>query len=230
VIFADCFNTVLKPNGDWYSRGDDPSDNDWAVRNTTLVAKTGDAIFLGSEENWGNTLVAFTGNVHGDYILAGNTDNADLAVDNVIVYNGTEVVVREGDPVDLDGNGAFDDDVFIGRGTNTLAPFDADDMFLTDNGVLYFIANLRNAAGQDLNSNPVFGTPQALLRKIVGPVCGADLDDDNDVDQADLGTLLGNFGCSKGPGNCPGDVDGDGDVDQSDLGELLGDFGCPHVK
>ncbi len=50
-----------------------------------------------------------------------------------------------------------------------------------------------------------------------------DLDGDGDVDQADLGILLGDWGCTGG--DCEGDVDGDGDVDQADLGELLGNYG-----
>ncbi|MBW7904022.1 MAG: hypothetical protein LC135_14230 [Phycisphaerae bacterium] len=227
MFFTDAFRTNLLSNGDWYTRGSSPQGH-WAVRNGTLMARTGAPIFTGSEENWGATIAGFTGNKYGDYVVLGTTNNPDPAIDHVIVYNGAQVVVREGDPVDLDGNGVFDDDVFIGRGNNTLSAFDADDLFLTDNGVLYFIANLRNSAGQDLNSNPVFGTPQALLRKIVGTVCTADLDDDNDVDQGDLGILLANFGCTGLPGDCPGDVDGDGDVDQSDLGALLSQFGCPH--
>jgi hypothetical protein len=55
-----------------------------------------------------------------------------------------------------------------------------------------------------------------------GGVTG-DLDGDGDVDQADLGILLGDWGCL-GP-DCVGDIDGDGDVDQGDLGALLGNYG-----
>ncbi len=53
------------------------------------------------------------------------------------------------------------------------------------------------------------------------PGCEGDLDGDGDVDQADLGTLLGAWGAGDG-----GDLDGDGDTDQADLGVLLGDWGC----
>ncbi len=60
-----------------------------------------------------------------------------------------------------------------------------------------------------------------------GAPCPGDFDNDGDVDQADLGVLLADFGCTDGPGNCPGDIDGDGDTDQGDLGILLAGFGQP---
>lgn len=61
---------------------------------------------------------------------------------------------------------------------------------------------------------------------LAGHAPGAgDLDGDGDVDQADLGILLANYGQSVPPGTS-GDLDGDGDVDQSDLGVLLASFGC----
>jgi agmatine deiminase len=50
-----------------------------------------------------------------------------------------------------------------------------------------------------------------------------DLDGDGCVDQADLGTLLADWGCTGG--DCPGDCDGDGDTDQADLGILLSNWG-----
>jgi hypothetical protein len=53
--------------------------------------------------------------------------------------------------------------------------------------------------------------------------CAADLDGDGDTDQADLGVLLADWGCTSG---CAGDIDGDDDTDQADLGILLSDWGC----
>ncbi|GAG32429.1 unnamed protein product, partial [marine sediment metagenome] len=54
-----------------------------------------------------------------------------------------------------------------------------------------------------------------------------DLNGDGCVDQADLGMLLADWGCTGG--DCPGDVDDDGDTDQADLGILLAHWGegCP---
>ena len=50
--------------------------------------------------------------------------------------------------------------------------------------------------------------------------CPADLDENGEVDQADLGILLASYGMNAG-----GDLDGDGDTDQADLGQLLADYG-----
>jgi hypothetical protein len=54
--------------------------------------------------------------------------------------------------------------------------------------------------------------------------CG-DIQGDDDVDKADLGILLADFGCSGD--DCIGDVDGDGDTDQQDLAWLLINLWCP---
>jgi uncharacterized membrane protein len=78
----------------------------------------------------------------------------------------------------------------------------------------------------DLGQIVGWGFPPGEVEKghafLMTPVlCKADLDDDGDTDQSDLGILLASYG--SGPG---GDLDGDGDTDQSDLGVLLADFGC----
>jgi len=61
----------------------------------------------------------------------------------------------------------------------------------------------------------------------LAPAQPGDLNGDGCVDHADLGILLGNWGCSGA--DCIGDCDGDGDTDHADLGILLGNWGagCP---
>lgn len=140
-IMADIFFTRMVSNGDWFSRGDDPADNDWAVRNGVLLAKSGDPISGG--ENWADIFSGFTGDRLGNWLLTGNTNIGNPNIDTVMVYNGTTVLMREGDPIDLDNNGLFDDDVF-------LASFQANDLHLTDGGLVYFLATLRNGAGTSL--------------------------------------------------------------------------------
>jgi hypothetical protein len=53
------------------------------------------------------------------------------------------------------------------------------------------------------------------------------LDGDGDVDDADVGTAVGNFtgaGGSTSMTFADGDMDGDGDIDNADLGVIVGAF------
>ncbi len=224
ITVAAIFHTKLLGNGDWYSRGDDPADNDWAVRNGELLAASGDPITTGAGENWADVFYAFTGNTLGDWVLVGNTENMDPDVDSVIVLNGEEVIVREGDPVDLDGNGMFDDDAFIGRGVSTSAAFRPDDLFLSDGGYLYFLASLRNAAGEDLGS---FGTGGDAFIRVLLVDCPADLTGDNQVNIDDIFAVLGLWDDCPDP--CPpyclGDLTEDCTVNIDDIFAILGMWG-----
>jgi hypothetical protein len=203
------------------SRGRDNSGTaasapDWAVMNGALIAATGDAVAPG--ENWGDTFFAVTANRVGDWVLAGNTSNADPAQDNVVVLNG-EVVMREGDPVDLDDDGQFDDDAFIGRGVNTNAAFNPNTWYLTDDRVLYGIVMLRNSAGQDLTSNPVFGTPQAFIRIDLGSDCYPDCNADGALTVADFGCFQTRFVAGEPYADC-----------NADSLLTVADFGCFQTK
>ncbi|MBI4879418.1 MAG: hypothetical protein HY812_07120 [Planctomycetes bacterium] len=142
MTMTDIFNTFMISNGDWFSRGDDPSDNDWAVRNSVLIAKTGDPITTGSAELWGASFYTFTGNKVGDWVIAGSTNQTDVNLDSVVVVSD-QLVMRESDPVDLDGNGLFDDDTYI-------RSFIANAIRMTDDRVLYMLVTLKNLAGTSL--------------------------------------------------------------------------------
>jgi len=175
ITVGGVFQSDVAPNGDWFARGRDNSSTassapDWFVRNGVLIAKTGDPI--SGTENYGDTFFGVTLNAVGDWAMMTNTSEADPARNEVIVWNGT-VVAREGDPVDVDGNGMFDDGAFLGRGNPASACFQANDIQLTDNNTLYFLASLNDGAGNDLNSSPSFGTPDALIRLQLGSTCGA---------------------------------------------------------
>ncbi len=174
-IVADAFfQTTLSSGGSWSVRGDIPGDDDFAVVNGELVAKTGDAITPGAAENWGVAFQSLTNNDFGDWVIAGDTSNPDPAVNAVIVMNGNRVILREGDPVDVDGNGLFDDNAFVGRGNNTQSAYDPNDVIITNRREVYAIINLRDGQGNDLNSNPVFSTPGAFVRITW---CVSDVDD-----------------------------------------------------
>lgn len=72
-----------------------------------------------------------------------------------------------------------------------------------------------------------YGTTSLRLKVIAAPDCPEDIDDNGQIDRADLSALLTNYGLS-GAG-LEGDIDGDNDVDLADLSALLTVFGtaCP---
>ena len=208
VLLTDVFNLFMATNDDWYARGDDPASNDWAARNNVMLAKTGDPITTGSTELWGVTIGTFCGNGNGDWIIAGNTNNPDLNADNVLVLNGEEVLIREGDPVDVDGDGLFDDDAFI-------STFVADNAYLTDDMVLYCLCGLRNGAATSLGN--------AFIRSELQPVCDADIDDSTEVDVNDLLAVITTWGpCPGCPATpCPADISPECPNCEIDVNDLL---------
>jgi hypothetical protein len=235
----------VTPDGSWHVRGGTAAITTpvaipvlgYAIRDGVTIATAGGGpvagspITPGNAEQWfGTAFTAFNGNNAGDYVLAGKTNNANAAIDDVIVVNGNRVILREGDPIDVDGNGLFDDNAFVGRGVNTNTSFVGDTIFITANREVYAVINLRDGAGVDLNSSPSFGTPNALV-KITW--CQADLDDDGNggngglpdggVDINDLLFFLSAFEA----GSAAADLDNDGDPAQGtpdggvDINDLL---------
>ncbi len=145
VAGGPLMNSVLfvrmLPNGTWYARGQDftsPTTGKWAVRDGVLLAKTGDLI--AGSEHWSTSFIGFNGNSAGHWVLSGSTDEPNTAIDNVLVYDGTTVLLREGDPVALENDGVFDDDAFVGS-------FQPDDLFLSDDGIVWTLVTLKNGAG-----------------------------------------------------------------------------------
>jgi len=140
----------MDAGGNWFARGNnDTSEIDWVVRNGDVIAKVGDPIVAGGTELWSDAefsacFFLHVGNANGDYVIGGVSDGPSES-NGVLVLNGTEVICREGDPVDIDGNGMFDDDVFI----NT---FGNDDAHLTDDGTFYMVVTIKdgmdNGVGQ----------------------------------------------------------------------------------
>jgi hypothetical protein len=238
MLLGDIFQTVLASNGSWISRGRDNSGTgtsapDWVVLNGTLIARTGDPITPGSTELWGDTFIAVTVDRRGNHVIIGSTNNPDPAADSVAVLNGSTVIVREGDRVDLNGNGQEDDDAFIGRGVNSGTAFSPNNLFLAEDGYLYFIANLRDSAGNDLNSNPAFGAPTAFLRVRTspGPSCDPDVNCDGSADGFDVEVMEqmvagdpSNFCQADADFNRDGSVDG---FDVEAVEQVVGGASCP---
>ena len=149
--FYQCW---LDSTGTWFARGTDWSYGySWVVRDGALVAYSGlgDPV-PGTAETWTNDdwslplvnkcFFAFDGNASGAYVIGGLTTAPHQTNDVLVVYDGLgggRVAARQGDPIDLDGDGALDDDRFIHS-------FDQDEVLLHDDGSLWFSATLRNAA------------------------------------------------------------------------------------
>lgn len=137
--------------GNWWARGNnDVTEQDWLVRNGTVVARTdaGDPIHPGTTEAWDDAgfadgFFAMDGNIHGDYLVGGLTTAAPdrNAVLMLRARDGWgRVLCREGDPIDLDGNGTLDDNRW-------LHAFGTDDALLLDDGSVLFVAQLRDNTG-----------------------------------------------------------------------------------
>ena len=130
----------LAGNGDWMAYGDfDVTEYGWAVHNGVVVAQEMQPIHAGSSELFDDRFFVVTCNTLGDFVVGG-VSNVGPANDEVLVFNGERVLVRKGDPVDLDGNGLFDDDLFY-------KSFAEDGAVLTDGRQLYFTGTLVNGVG-----------------------------------------------------------------------------------
>lgn len=73
---------------------------------------------------------------------------------------------------------------------------------------------------------PGWNIDDVQILGVTSTACLGDADGDGDVDIADLGLVLANFGSTVPPGSL-GDVDGSGVVDIADLGLVLANFGVP---
>lgn len=166
IDLSGIVGTAMDAAGNWYARGNnDLTEDDWVVRNGIVVAAVGMPVLPGSTEVWDDTdfsdcFFAHTGNGVGDYLVAGVTSNPSTH-NGLIVLNGTQIVCRENDPVDIDNNGAFDDGLYF-------STFGNDDFALTDSGCLYFTATLRNAAGTTVG--------QGFFKSLLAPCNGGPIE------------------------------------------------------
>lgn len=134
--------------GHWFARGNnDSSELDWVYSNGVVLAQKGATIDGNFAEVWDDTdfsdlFFLHVANGNGDFVIGGVTD-APSTTNGVLVLNNDTVVVRESDPIDLDGNGMFDDDTFFDT-------FGNDDGHLTDAGIFYVVATIKDGTGTRL--------------------------------------------------------------------------------
>jgi len=138
----------MDSSGNWLARGDVDSGQDFLVFNGDIFAATGDAVPGSPGETYSDavfssTFFSMVSNNNGDVVFGATTDNADPDADAVLVFNNELVIARQGDGVDLDGDGLLDDNVFIDI-------FNNDDAVLTDDLQYIFTATLVDSEGIDL--------------------------------------------------------------------------------
>lgn len=145
TVFASVIETHMVSNGDWIARGLDPNGGLWVVYNEELLLRSGDPV---DSDQVGVSAIGFGAacNRVGDWAVSCSTTEASTTNDVVVLNN--EIVLREGDPVDVDGDGLFDDDAFLGEASPSFSTF--LDLWLTDDLALYFVARLRDGSGGDL--------------------------------------------------------------------------------
>ena len=134
----------------WFASGSNGGTGvDWVVRNGFLVAVSNQAVPIvpGALETWADTVFSpaffgFDGDASGAFVVAGTTDAVDLEANAVVVLtntSGARVLAREGDPIDLDGDGAFDDERWI----DTFA----SGSIRMGGGFCWFVCSLRDGRG-----------------------------------------------------------------------------------
>ena len=81
---------------------------DWVIRNGVQVALEGTPAITGGTENLVSTFGAGAVNNLSDWAYTGFLNSPTNYNDVVLVLNGTRVLLRENDPIDLDNNGTVD--------------------------------------------------------------------------------------------------------------------------
>ncbi len=135
---------------------------------TGTLAHTGGAIIPGASEFYADaqqadTFLSAAVASSGDWVVVGATDEQDALRDTVLVYNGRTVLLREGDPFDLNEDGLLNDNAFVGG-------FGPEGLAISDTGDVYVTVSVRGSAGN------VTG---AALLTLQTPRC-SDIDFNND--------------------------------------------------
>ncbi len=230
--------SYMEADGTWYAYGRfGPAGFGWVVRNGAVLAKHGDAIVSGSAETYAgnatnpafaNTFFMATGR-GTDYVVGGVTNNADTYQNSVLVHNGTTVIAREGDPIDLDGNGVADDDSYI-------ANFPQNRAFISGDRKLWVVVDVRtraatcNAASTNVTATPAI-IGQAMLvidLPAIPPLCLSDINADGITDGNDFTDFINSFGVGDVTLDPRADVVPDSIIDGNDFIAFINAFaaGC----
>lgn len=101
-LFDRADQVFLAGNNDWYVLGDTNGVNgatEVAIRNCEVLVAEGDPSPDGFEYD---QPIALSGDANGNYVWIWETTNPDLDRDTVLVYNGDQLLLSEGDTIMLD--------------------------------------------------------------------------------------------------------------------------------
>jgi uncharacterized repeat protein (TIGR01451 family) len=200
----------MESNADWFAYGANSDTSDYAVRNGVVVGTNGQPIHAGSTELWSDLPYA-----QCFFLLVGGTTNATNGKANaVVVLNGQTVVARENDPVDVNNDGIFNDDLYIRTFVDDYAALSGTD--------LYLVVRLRNGSDAAGCTTTDVEQGMALIRIPIGggnPCPGNECGSQDYNGDGDFGTdqdIEAFFACLGG--NCcatcfcqGSDFNGDGD-------------------
>lgn len=209
----------MNSNGSWFARGSNLDGVDWIVNNGAVIATTNSFVPRGfaterfDDTRFSPTWFHMAGNYHGDFVIGGTTDFPDPQRNAVLVWNNEFVMLRKGDPVDLNGNGLADDDTYVDV-------FNDEDGFLTEDGYFYFTCDIRKGpapVGQIFGRVPVVIPGQRGDMNCDGVVNNFDID-------AFIVAIANEFAYEEQYPDCfrqNGDTNGDGRVDNFDIGSFV---------
>ncbi len=157
---APAVDSLFAPNGSgmneagvWWARGSNVDGVEWALVDGDVVAATGDSVD-GSLETW-LEIDGVSADAAGNYIVLGVTSLGEQA----IAYNGTTVLARQGDSIDLTGLEIRD--------------FSVNDIVLSNAGDAVFAARLRTDAGANAgHSLLTVAVPEPATASLVAVVGG----------------------------------------------------------
>ena len=199
----------MSADGAWFARGAFENGDSFVSQGTTLIFRSGDPVPGGHAGEIIDSVQNLDALDNGDRLWTFSTTGPD-GDSQVVVLNDT-VLARRGDPIDLNGNGQFDNDAFI-RG------FSANSIFLGADDFVYAIINLE--AGDGTSRGNAF----ARISTDPAPTCPADLNNDGVVDADDFFLFLSLFAA----GDPRADINNDGVIDADDFFAYLTLFaqGC----
>ena len=150
AVCPSMFSLCVAPRGgSWAAVGSNIDGGDWVLIDGSVAARTDAPVASGLDDRFDDTLrtATFLGvavNSSGSFLIAGMTDGPANA-NEVVVLNGRRVVLREGDPIDIDGNGVADDNAFAGS-------IRESGIALGDNGRVFAVISVRNPSGGEVGS------------------------------------------------------------------------------